>query len=51
MRSRVRHFGARKPKVIERRVVAVTFDNRGVVRNVAERTRWKTVRLYRCRVA
>jgi outer membrane protein assembly factor BamE (lipoprotein component of BamABCDE complex) len=36
VRSRVRHYGARKPKVVERRVVAVTFDQRGVVRNVAE---------------
>lgn len=36
VRIRVRHFGARKPKVIERRVVAVTFDQRGVVRNVSE---------------
>lgn len=36
VRSRVRHYGARKPKVIERRVVAVTFDQRGIVKNVSE---------------
>lgn len=36
VRSRVRHFGARKPEVIERRIVAITFDKRGVVRNVEE---------------
>ncbi|MBR9844142.1 MAG: outer membrane protein assembly factor BamE [Rhodobacteraceae bacterium] len=36
VRSQVRHFGARKPEVVERRIVAITFDKRGVVRNVAE---------------
>jgi outer membrane protein assembly factor BamE (lipoprotein component of BamABCDE complex) len=36
VRSRVRHFGARKPEVVERRIVAITFDQRGVVRNVEE---------------
>ena len=36
VRSRVRHYGARKPEVVERRIVAITFDNRGVVRNVEE---------------
>jgi outer membrane protein assembly factor BamE (lipoprotein component of BamABCDE complex) len=36
VRSRVRHYGARNPKVFARRVVAVTFAQRGVVRNVAE---------------
>lgn len=32
--SRVRHFGIREPEVIERELVAITFDQRGVVRNV-----------------
>ncbi len=36
VRSRVRHFGARKPEVVERRIVAITFDQRGVVKNVEE---------------
>ncbi len=36
VRSRVRHFGARKPEVVERRIVAITFDQRGVVRNIEE---------------
>lgn len=36
VRSRVRHYGARKPEVIERRLVAITFDAKGVVRNVEE---------------
>lgn len=36
VRTRVRHYGARKPKVIDRRVIAVTFDTRGVVRNIVE---------------
>lgn len=36
VRSRVRHYGARKPEVVERRIVAITFDKRGVVRNVEE---------------
>lgn len=36
VRSRVRHFGARRPEVVERRIVAITFDNRGVVSNITE---------------
>ena len=36
VRSQLRHFGARKPKIISRRLVAITFDSRGVVRNVEE---------------
>jgi outer membrane protein assembly factor BamE (lipoprotein component of BamABCDE complex) len=32
--SRVRHFGIREPEVVERELVAITFDQRGVVRNV-----------------
>lgn len=32
--SRVRHFGIREPEVVERQLVAITFDQRGVVRNV-----------------
>ncbi|MCW9044130.1 MAG: outer membrane protein assembly factor BamE [Pseudopelagicola sp.] len=36
VRTQVRHFGARKPEVVERRIVAITFDKRGVVRNITE---------------
>lgn len=36
VRSRFRHFGARKPEVVERRIVAITFDKRGIVSNVAQ---------------
>lgn len=32
--STIRHFGARKPKEIDRQVVAVRFDEGGVVQNV-----------------
>ena len=38
VRSQVRHYGARKPKVVDRRLVAITFDSRGIVRNVEEFT-------------
>ncbi|CUJ99113.1 outer membrane protein assembly factor BamE [Shimia thalassica] len=36
VRTRVRHYGARQPKVIDRRLVAITFDTGGTVRNIAE---------------
>ncbi|WP_372885333.1 outer membrane protein assembly factor BamE [Shimia sp.] len=36
VRTQVRHFGASKPKVVSRRMVAITFDGRGLVRNVEE---------------
>lgn len=32
--SRVRHFAYRRPEVIEREVLAITFDGNGVVRNI-----------------
>lgn len=32
--SRVRHFGMFEPKVVEREVLAITFDKRGVVANI-----------------
>jgi len=32
--SKVRHFGARKPKEIDRQVVAIRFDGSGTVQNV-----------------
>ncbi len=35
VQSRYRHFGPREPKEIERQVVAVTFNEAGVVENVA----------------
>lgn len=34
IRSSFRHFGPTQPKVIEREVVAVTFDSGGVVQNI-----------------
>jgi outer membrane protein assembly factor BamE (lipoprotein component of BamABCDE complex) len=34
VRSRVKHFAYRAPEVIEREVVAISFDGRGVVSNV-----------------
>ena len=35
VQSRYRHFGPREPKEIERQVVAVTFNEAGVVENIA----------------
>ncbi len=32
--SRVRHYGAFAPEIIEREIVAVDFDSQGVVRNI-----------------
>lgn len=32
--SRIRFYGARKPKVIERQLVAISFDSRGIVKNI-----------------
>ena len=32
--SRIRHYGAARPKVVSRSLVAISFDQRGVVRNV-----------------
>ncbi len=32
--SRVRHYGASKPKVVSRELVAISFDQRGVMRNI-----------------
>jgi outer membrane protein assembly factor BamE (lipoprotein component of BamABCDE complex) len=34
VRSRVRHYAYQSPSVIEREVLAITFDTRGVVRNI-----------------
>ncbi|MCX7566094.1 outer membrane protein assembly factor BamE [Sulfitobacter sp. F26169L] len=34
VRSRKRTFGALAPKVVEREVLAISFDNAGVVRNI-----------------
>lgn len=34
VRSRVRQFAALAPKVVERQVVAISFDNNGVVENI-----------------
>ena len=36
VRTQVKHYGARKPEVVDRRMVAITFDSRGLVRNVSE---------------
>lgn len=32
--TRIRHYGAREPQVVERRLVAISFDTAGVVRNI-----------------
>ncbi len=32
--SRVRHYGPKKPEVVERELVAISFDQRGVVSNI-----------------
>lgn len=34
VRTRVKHYGPREPEVIERQVVAIDFDKRGVARNL-----------------
>jgi outer membrane protein assembly factor BamE (lipoprotein component of BamABCDE complex) len=34
VQSRVRHFAYRRPEVVSREVLAISFDNRGVVRNI-----------------
>lgn len=34
IRSQVRHYGARRPEIIERQLVAITFDKRGTVQNI-----------------
>jgi outer membrane protein assembly factor BamE (lipoprotein component of BamABCDE complex) len=34
VRTRVRHYAYQAPKVIDREVVAITFDKRGVVNNI-----------------
>lgn len=32
--SKIRYFGAAEPKVVERKLVAISFDDSGVVRNI-----------------
>nr|WP_246044054.1 outer membrane protein assembly factor BamE [Ruegeria sediminis] len=32
--SRFRHYGAKEPEVVSRELVAISFDQRGVVRNI-----------------
>lgn len=34
VQSRVRHFAYRRPEVVSREVLAISFDNGGVVRNI-----------------
>jgi outer membrane protein assembly factor BamE (lipoprotein component of BamABCDE complex) len=34
VRSRGRHYGPKKPEVVSRELVAISFDQRGVVRNI-----------------
>lgn len=34
VQSRVRHYAYQEPQVVERQVVAITFDDAGVVRNI-----------------
>ncbi len=32
--TKIRHYGPRKPQVVSRELVAISFDQRGVVRNI-----------------
>ncbi|MEX0278413.1 MAG: outer membrane protein assembly factor BamE [Ruegeria sp.] len=32
--SRIRHYGPKRPEVVSRELVAISFDQRGVVRNI-----------------
>ncbi|WP_170477968.1 outer membrane protein assembly factor BamE [Ruegeria arenilitoris] len=32
--SRIRHYGPKRPEVVSRELVAISFDQRGIVRNV-----------------
>lgn len=34
VRSRVKHFGMMRPEVVERQVLAISFDSRDLVRNI-----------------
>ncbi len=34
VRSRVRHYGPKRPEVVSRELVAISFDQRGVVSNI-----------------
>ncbi|KPA22864.1 SmpA / OmlA family protein [Shimia sp. SK013] len=34
VRTRIKHYGGRAPQVVERQVVAIGFDQRGIARNV-----------------
>ncbi|WP_170329041.1 outer membrane protein assembly factor BamE [Ruegeria arenilitoris] len=34
VRSRIRHYGPKKPEVVSRELLAISFDDRGVVRNI-----------------
>ncbi|WP_435136862.1 outer membrane protein assembly factor BamE [Pseudopelagicola sp. nBUS_19] len=36
VRTRIRHYGAREPKVVERQIVAINFDKNGIARNVVQ---------------
>ena len=34
VRSRIRHYGPKRPEVVSRQLVAISFDQRGVVSNI-----------------
>ncbi|MBO9473382.1 MULTISPECIES: outer membrane protein assembly factor BamE [unclassified Shimia] len=36
VRSRVKHFGPRRPEVVDRQIVAIGFDNNGIARNIEQ---------------
>jgi outer membrane protein assembly factor BamE (lipoprotein component of BamABCDE complex) len=36
VRSRVKHFGPRKPEVVDRKIVAIGFDSNGIARNIEQ---------------
>ncbi|WP_422050256.1 outer membrane protein assembly factor BamE [Shimia sp.] len=36
VRSRVKHFGPRRPEVVDRQIVAIGFDGNGIARNIEQ---------------
>lgn len=36
VRSRVKHFGPRRPEVVDRQIVAIGFDSNGIARNIEQ---------------
>lgn len=36
VRSRIKHFGPRRPEVVDRQIVAIGFDSKGIARNIEQ---------------